>query len=181
MSDTVEPSSVTAGDRIRWTLTLADYPASAGWVLSYALINAAAKIEFAASASGDDHAVDVSAATSAGWAAGDYTFQAYVTRSSDRYRVRTGTLKVEPNFAALTTFDGRSTARQALDAVEAVIKGRASQAQQEYAIGNRQLKFMPVADLILLRDKLRIDVQREDNADRISKGLAPRGRIVTRG
>ena len=67
MTATTEPARVTAGDTIAWTKTLSDYPASAGWVLAYTLINAGAKITITAAASGDDHAVTVLAATSAGY------------------------------------------------------------------------------------------------------------------
>ena len=73
---TTEPAAVNAGDTVRWRRALADYPASAGWALTYTLLNAAGKITITASAQGDDHLVSVPAATSAGWAAGDYAWRA---------------------------------------------------------------------------------------------------------
>jgi hypothetical protein len=85
---TIEPSSANAGDTWRWTRTLADYPASAGWALSYTLINAAAKITINATASGDDHAVTVAAATTGGYAAGTYDWRARVTRTGEVFTMR---------------------------------------------------------------------------------------------
>ena len=41
-----EPAVFTAGDTLKFTRSLADYPASEGWVLSYTLVNADAKISF---------------------------------------------------------------------------------------------------------------------------------------
>ena len=73
MTATLEPSRVTAGDTITWLRSLADYPASAGWVLSYTLINSAAKISITATASGADHLVTVAAATSAAYTPATYT------------------------------------------------------------------------------------------------------------
>ena len=70
---TTEPSALIAGDTAKWLKTLADYLPADGWVLSYTLINSAAKITFAATTSGSDFLVNVAAATTAAWAAGSYS------------------------------------------------------------------------------------------------------------
>ena len=114
MTATIEPSRVTAGDTLAFTKSLPDYPASAGWVLSYTLINGTGKITFNATASGSDHAVNVLAATTAGWAAGTYTWQSVVTKAAERYTIGQGSMVVAPDLAAAATFDGRSSARKAL-------------------------------------------------------------------
>ena len=91
MTDTVEPKRITAGDSVTWTRSLSDYPASSGWVLSYALINAAGKISITATASGADHLISVSATTSVGWAAGrGPTSSAAVPSGSSSRRTRPG-------------------------------------------------------------------------------------------
>ena len=70
---TTEPTQIRAGDSITWLKTLNDYPATDSWVLHYRLINSAGKFDVTATASGSDHLVSISAATSATYTAGKYT------------------------------------------------------------------------------------------------------------
>lgn len=176
---TIEPSTANAGDTWRWTRTLADYPASAGWVLSYTLINAASKITITAAASGDAHAVTVAAGTTAAYAAGTYDWRARVSLAGEVYTVGEGRITVRNAYAA-STFDARSHARKTLDAIEAVIENRASSAVAEYQIAGRQLKNIPVADLLALRDKYRAEVKREDAAAAVAAGLPDSRRVYVR-
>jgi hypothetical protein len=164
---TLEPSSVNAGDTWRWTRSLADYPASAGWALSYTLINASAKITISA------------AATTAGYAAGTYDWRARVSKAGEVYTVGEGRITVRNAYAA-STFDARSHARKTLDAIEAVIEGRASSSTAEYQIAGRQLKYIPVPDLLALRDKYRAEVKREDAIAAVAAGLPDSRRVFVR-
>lgn len=175
-----EPQSFTAGDTVKWTKSLPDYPASAGWALAYTFINATGKFSASGTASGSDFDVTISATTSAAIAAGEYYFEGYVTKASERFRVDTGMITVSPNLATVSTFDGRSHARKTLEAIEAVIEGRATTDQQEYSIGNRSLKKMPIADLIVFADKYRTMVNAEDNAAAIAAGRGTKNRILVR-
>lgn len=169
---TSEPASVVAGDTVAWTKALADYPASAGWVLKYRLINAAGKIDITASASGADHAVAVSATTSATWPSGDYTWQGYVEKAAERYTVGSGQITVKPDLAAQAAgFDTRSSAKKALDLLDAAMVSHGATAwAQEYEIAGRRMKFKSVGDFLAWRDRLRADVAREEAADRIAAG-----------
>mgnify|MGYP000994247346 CR=1 FL=1 len=117
---TTEPTTLIAGDTARWIKALPDYLASAGWVLTYTLINATGKITFSASAYGDDHLVNVSAATTGGWAAGSYSWRAAVALAGEVYTVDTGTIVVQPAFG-VATLDNRSFARIALANIEAYL------------------------------------------------------------
>lgn len=178
-----EPTLVTAGDSINWQRQdLTDYLPADGWALSYVLINSAAKITINASTSGAGYAVAVTAATSAAWTAGVYAWQAYVTNSgtSQRVKVGAGHMEVLPNFAALTTYDARSHAKKVLDAIEAVIEGRASVDQESYAIMGRQLKRTPMADLLKLRDRYRAIYLGEVNAENSKNGKGRKNIIKVR-
>ncbi len=176
-----EPAFVVAGDSITWKKSLADYPAGAGWVLNYRLINAAGKIDIIGTASGDDHLISVTAAASAAWAAGDYTWTAYVTKTVERYTLASGAITVKPNLAAQAEgYDTRSHAVKTLDAIEAVIEGRATQSHLSYSIAGRQMQFIPITELLVFRDKYRIEVRSEENAARVANGLASRNRILVR-
>lgn len=179
---TREPSEITAGDTVTWSKSLADYPASAGWVLKYRLINAAAKIDITASASGDDHLVAVSAASSAGWAAGSYTWQSYVTKAAERYTLETGSLAIKPDLAAQAGgFDTRTPSRKTLDLLDAAMVEHGSSAwTQEYEIAGRRMKFVNAADFMAFRSKVVAEVGREETAARIAAGLPIKSKVLVR-
>ena len=174
---TLEPAAVNAGDTVRWLKSLADYPASAGWVLTYVLLNASGKITITAGAQGDDHLVNVAAAASTNWSAGDYAWRAQVSKAGEVYTVGDGRVTVRPSFGAASTLDTRSSARRALEAVESYLADSNNLAAAEYEIAGRQLRRHALADLWKHRDRLRVEVAREDAANRIAAGL-PDGRRV---
>lgn len=175
---TYEPAVIAAGDTAKWRRNLPDYPASAGWTLTYTLVRAATRITISASADGDLHLVNVAASTTTGWTAGAYTWRAQVSKAGEVYTVATGTLTIRPNFTTAT--DGRSHARKVLDGIEAVIEGRASSEVGEYQIAGRSLKYIPIPELLALRDKYRAEVLREDAAERTARGLPDQRRTYVR-
>ena len=64
------------GDTLNYTTAVADYPASAGWALTYRLVprsGAGTTIEFTSTADGDLHRLQVSATTTAAWTAGTWS------------------------------------------------------------------------------------------------------------
>jgi len=125
---TTEPTAARAGDTWRWSRSLPDYPAST-WTLTYTLINASGKVTVAATADGDTHAVSVPPATTAAYAAGRYDWVAHVSDGTDRYQVGAGSINVLPDLSAASTYDGRSHARKMLDAIDAMLEGRATSDQ----------------------------------------------------
>jgi len=152
-----EPAELIAGDRWVWKRTDlgSDYP-PASYALSYVARreDTGFEITINASESGSDYLVEVAKATTIGYPAGRYYWQAYITRSSDseRVTVSSGTFEVIAD-RDTDTADPRSHARKVLAAIEAVIEGRASRDQEEYSIGGRSLKRTPIEDLLKLRDK----------------------------
>lgn len=180
---TTEPLSARAGDTWKWTRTLADYPASS-WTLKYRFKNAAGGFEIVSSASGDDHAVNHPAATTAGYTAGQYSWIAWVEGgSSEKYTVDQGTLELAADYrggAATVALDDRSHARKVLAAIEAVIERRASQDQMRYTIEGRSLERTPITDLLKLRQKYQAAVAAEDAAAKLAGGVAPGGKIQFR-
>lgn len=176
---TTEPLTVNAGDTVRWRRALPDYPAGAGWVLTYTLLNSAGKITIAAGASGDEHLVNVAAATTATWAAGDYAWRAQVSKAGDVFTVAEGRITVKPAFSA-STLETRSRARQALDAVEAYLADSNNLAAAQYEIAGRQLRRHTLTELWAHRDRLRLEVLREEQAERLAAGLPDRRRVFVR-
>ena len=157
------PKSITAGDSAEWVITLSDYPAPT-WDLTYALVSSTSQIlitslQYEATTS---HIIRLTTSTTSAYQAGDYSYQLYASDGTDRYIVESGQITVRPNYAdASSGYDARSFAKRALDAIEAVIESRASQSQLEYSIAGRQLKYIPPADLLLLRDRFRTEYNAE--------------------
>ena len=174
------PLRFTAGDFLTWRIGYSDYPASQGWGLSYALVNSAAKITFSATATGDDFLVAVPMATTAAYAAGVYQWQAYASNGTQRFTVASGEITIDANLAGATTLDTRSQAKRILDAVEAVLEGRASSDQQKYAIAGRSLERTPIPDLIKLRDKYAAIYKSEQSAEAVANGKFGKNRILVR-
>lgn len=125
---TTEPVAIRAGDTWRWKRTLSDYAATT-WTLSYTLFNSAGIISITASADGVDHLIDVAPETTDDYTAGRYDWVAHVTDGTDKFQVGAGSMQLLPDLAAVSTYDGRSHARTVLDAIDALIEGRATSGQ----------------------------------------------------
>lgn len=157
-SQTILPAVLRAGDTASWQISLPWRPASQGWSLAYTLINATGKISFASSANADAHRVSVPPATTSGWAAGTYQWQCRATKGDDAFTLATGSVVIEPDFAAAATLDARSHAQKTLDALEAWIE-RHDLAVAEYEIAGRRMKYIPISELLKLREAYRREVR----------------------
>lgn len=161
-----EPAELVIGDRWMWKRTDLgnDYP-PASYSLKYSLRAEGAgstEIEITANESGSEYVIEVASATTAGYTADTYAWQAYITRTSDSQRVLvdSGAVKIVANRDA-STADPRTHAKIVLEAIEAVIESRATKDQEEYAINGRSLRRTPLKDLLLLRNTYRAEVAAE--------------------
>ena len=178
MTATTEPSSVYAGDTVAWTKSLNDYPATA-WTLYYALQRDGGSISIEASADGNTHSVSVAAATTATWVPATYQWTAYVSDGTNRYTVETGEITIKPNPTA-GGYDTRGYAKRMLDAIEALLEGRATSDVSSYSIGGRSLSKMSVSELVQWRQKFRREYESEKAAERVARGLNTGRKILTR-
>lgn len=119
----------------------------------------------------------IPAATSAGFDAGSWYFQAVANKVTDGSRTTLGAghLTVLPSLAYVGSpgaYDGRSQAEKDLDAVTAAIRAlSAGGAVQEYRIGQRSLKRYDLSELLVLQSRLKAEVMREKKAEMIANGL----------
>lgn len=183
MTDTTEPKRITAGDTVSWLQTNTSYPASAGWLLSYTLINASSKIVIDATPQGDDHLISIAAATSADYAPGSYQFVKTVTKGTERRTIGRGAILVDPDLAAQAGgFDTRSNARIILDnLLEAYKAASLNQAfVQDYEVAGRKLTFNAKADWIIEIDYWKREVAAERRAQRLADGLDAGTKIYVR-
>jgi len=170
-----EPAVFTAGDTIKWTKSLSDYLPADSWVLTYALVMSGKLINLTAADNGDgSHLVTITAATSAGYTAGIYHWQAYVTKSGERYKVGHGRLEVKPDFAAQTNgYDNTSHVKKVLDALEATILGKSSKDQMSYTINGTTVARMTPEELIKWQNHYRIMYKQELQAESLDNGFTP--------
>lgn len=179
---TKEPANFTAGDTVKWTKSLADYLPADGWVLSYAIVQASVQKTITATDNGDGtHLATITATDSGGYATGIWSWQAYVTKASERYTVANGTFEVLANFADQGSgYDARSHVKKVLDALEATILGKASKDQISISVQGRSLSKMTPEQLIKWRDIYKAEYARETQAAAISNGSPSKSKIVVR-
>jgi len=180
------------GDSYEFRTTVADYPASDGWALSHVLRPASGSadpITLTAVADGDDYLTSVSTTTSAGWEAGDFTVVAMVTKAGERHtldavalsggRLTSNRITILANPTDGEAFDDRSHARKTLDALNAMIEGRASMEQRGFTIRDRTVDLLSPDELIRWRGYYAGIVANEDAAARRRAGLPdPRRKYV---
>jgi len=177
---TTEPGEITAGDYVQWKISDADYPATT-YTLTYSLVKDGKQINITAAASGDDHLVTLAAATTALYTAGVYQWQAYMTADAVRYNTDKGTLEVLPNFAAQSDgYDDRSHARKVLDALEAVIEGRATSAQEEKLLSGEGLAKTSWPHLLRARATYKAIVKKEERIEARKNNTGHDGNILAR-
>jgi len=172
-----EPKEIIKGETIEWEESFASYPAT-DYTLKYYFRGPAA-FEKTATANGTGYKITFSATETDALTAGTYWYYAFCEADGERYKVSEGSLEVV-DFLDQTTYDGRSEAQKALEAVEAVIRGTASKEQLEYQIAGRSLRYRSVEELITLRDYLKKEVAREKKAEKLRKGLGISNVIKTR-
>jgi hypothetical protein len=171
-----EPTRLVAGDTASWTRSFPDYPATAGWALTYAvrLQLGSGSLNVTASTVGDSFAATITAAQSALMKSGLWTWAAYVTLTTQRYQVGTGTLTVSPNIAAITfDTDLRSSAKRAYDNALAAWEG--VKLGQTVILNGRTYTQHNLKDLILFVDRCKADYANEIQAEQFATtGINPR-------
>jgi hypothetical protein len=179
-----EPTRFVAGDLVMWRRTdLADYT-GAGFTLTYTLRPAAggeSEVTATGTVVNGEFRISLSSAVTAPMQPGRWYWSAYLTRTSDNQRVQIddGEMTVEAN-RAVDPSDTRSHAQRTLDAIMAVIEGRATEDVQSYTIGGRQINKMGPDDLIRWKNHYRQEVEAERNAARRRNGLPSRNTLTVR-
>ena len=175
------PATLQAGDSLSATWVLSECPASAGWLLRLTLINATVRYQATATASGADHLLAVAAATTAAWVARAYSWVIDATLGAQRLTVAAGNVQVLPDLAAATTLDTRSNYRKALDAAEAALATHGARAYLAgIELGDRKQTFTSPGEFLSFVSRLRAEVQREANLDRLRQGLSPKNKLLVR-
>ncbi len=169
------PENVVAGTTLEIVLTLTAFPAPE-WAATLMLRGPQA-IDLLGVYDGTQHRLSAAAAATASWSPGLYVWALRATRGAEVVQVDSGEIRVSPDIAGLAAgHDGRSHAARVVAAIEAVLENRATLDQQKYTINNRELWRTPIPELLLLRDRYRAELRREQQAGR--KGQSLLGRQV---
>lgn len=165
-------TTLYAGETLSYRASVSGYPATDGWALTLVLgrRTGGAPITIASTPDGDAHLIQASATTTAAWAPAAYGWELWAAKGAERYRVEHGQLTVAPSLlGAAAGLDTRSDAERALDAVTALLAGKAAEGTEFLRVAGRELRSYPLLDLIRLQAKLRTEV----NAERMAAGLQP--------
>jgi len=177
---TKEPTQIRAGEYITWEKSLADYTA-ASWTLKYSISGTAGgHITITSTGSGTTHTAVITVAETGALAKGTYKLFGWVQNAgaTQKISVYNGTLKVLANLFTATAADQRTDNQIILDAIIAVIKGRATKQHQEIAIAGRNIMLLSPAELYKWQKVYEYEVEKEINAERIANGQsAPRNLI----
>ncbi len=179
MARTTEPTQIVKGERIEWTRTFFDYPATL-WTLEYRYRGAGTGIDVNATADGTDFNCVITAAASGSFGGtGKYHWQAWVVEiatAANTFIVDEGTVNIRPGFSTSSqaAYDMRSLEKQILDAINSTLLNTATNDQMEYEIetpaGRRKIKKMSRTELITLQKHYAGIVSRQNAAERVRNG-----------
>jgi hypothetical protein len=181
---TAEPTRLQAGDRWAWKRVdlSGDYP-TASYSLSYVARRdgTGERIAITASETTEGYIVEVASTVTADYAPGRYQWSAFITRTSDgaRAEVGYGSFEVGAN-RATSTDDPRSFAQIALDNIEAYLKDPNNLQAASYSVAGRSLSRWNRADLLTERDRMKAEVNREKQAEKLRQGLGTNQTIRVR-
>lgn len=156
---------ITAGTSLDIRATLPAYPPP-DWTLRL-LLRGPTPLDLQAEPDGVQHKISVPGSQTTLWPAGTYWYTARISDGFTVYDLKSGAILVRDdpdNISGL--FDGRGHVIKVLEAVEAVIEGRATIDQSKYKINNRELERTPIPDLLRLRDTYRAELKRARLAER---------------
>ncbi len=166
MTLTTMPAQFIAGDSLELALSAAasEWPAADGYAVGLTLtpIAGSTPIAVAATDGASSWNVLLPSVTSAAMAAGAWRWLLAATKAGNRTTIAFGEVQVLPNPAS--TGDQRSAARRALDAIDAVLAGRASSSHLKFVFEDgRSIEHLPHSELIRLRQFYAARVAKENS------------------
>lgn len=176
---------ITLGDTLSFATTVPDYLASAGWTLRYRLIQRTTGTPITLTAivdpdNADGYVVQVAAATTAGWSAGEYSWASWVAQGAEVYSLGQGTCTLIPDpRTAAAGVDLRSPAEIALGDAKAAYYAY-TPTRRSYKIGDREMVFNSAEDLIKHVQFLQAEVTAERRLSDMAKGYPDKRKVFVR-
>ena len=183
---TTEPTSVVIGTLVQWKRAdLSDVYAPASYDLIYniRLKNGAGvdKSVTATTAADGSFLTSLTSNLTTTMVAGDYVWQAFISRKSDSAKVAVGTgeLQLLSNLDQ-NGADNRSHAQIMVAKIQSLLEGRADKDVSSYSIQGRSLAKMNVNDLMMWRDYYRKEVAKEKQDAMIAAGKPSNATVKVR-
>jgi hypothetical protein len=148
------PNTITAGTTVKLLRSFNDFPANQSWALSVYLAGPSVLGPIAATASGANFSITLTAAQTATLLPGTYVVREIATLTGDSYVAEENTVTVEPNIATAVAGDMQLQAEKQLTVVQAAIAGRLTADMQAYQIGNRLITKIPIMELYQIEANL---------------------------
>lgn len=174
------PAQIRAGDTIQWrdveaVDNLGNAVSSTDYGLTYWLrTNTASEgADVVGTTYGTGWQFTITAATSAGFDAGTWYWQAIASKAGSVITLGAGQIEVLPALSYAGTpgaFDGRSQAQQDLEAVQSAIRAIISGQAKQYSIGSRSFTKLDLGELMERESRLKAEVKREQMASLIANG-----------
>jgi len=179
------PATLRAGDSAKWSESLPDYPASAGWSLKQRLLwSSGSGITLNGIAQGDAFEFTVTMADSQNWTAGKATLVQWVEKGVEKITLGQKEVTILPDLSVAVNHDGRSRNRKALDDAEAALANYVASGQlhvAEYEIAGRRMKFRDAEQIQKLITHFKTEVAKENAALALLNGGSVPGRVYYRG
>jgi len=183
---TSEPTSVVIGTLVQWKradLSEVYAPASYDLIYNIRLKNGAGvdKSVTATTAADGSFLTSLTSNLTTTMVAGDYVWQAFISRKSDSAKVAVGTgeLQLLSNLDQ-NGADNRSHAQIMVKKIQSLLEGRADKDVSSYSIQGRSLSKMSVTDLMMWRDYYRKEVAKEKQDALIAAGKASNATVKVR-
>ena len=183
---TTEPTSVIIGTLVQWKRAdLSDIYAPASYDLIYNIRlrngDGVDKVVTATTATDGSFLVTLNANVTGAMVAGDYVWQAFISRKSDGAKVSVS----QGNITLLSNLDqngadNRSHAQIMVEKIQSLLEGRADKDVSSYSIQGRSLSKMSVTDLMMWRDYYRKEVAKEKQDALIAAGKASNATVKVR-
>jgi hypothetical protein len=117
---TALPKSLRAGDTIKWRESLADFPASDGWALSFAFTLDGKTARATGAADDDNFIVTLPGSETKNMGAGEWGFVGFVEKDGERTTPLSGTVQGLANIA----LGEKTHARKVLENIRALLEGK---------------------------------------------------------
>lgn len=183
---TTEPTSVVIGTLVQWKradLSEVYAPASYDLIYNIRLKNGAGvdKSVTATTAADGSFLTSLTSNLTTTMVAGDYVWQAFISRKSDSAKVSVGTgeLQLLSNLDQ-NGADNRSHAQIMVAKIQSLLEGRADKDVSSYSIQGRSLAKMSITDLMMWRDYYRKEVAKEKQDALIAAGKASNATVKVR-
>jgi hypothetical protein len=177
------PAVIVQGMSYEWEVTSGDYTLSEyTGKCAIKLKGSSAATVLTAVESNNIYTFTLTATQTAALSVGDYEWTEYIEYGSgetiERYTLDSGTAVVRIFLGTAGTVDSRTSYKVALDAIEAVLLGRASKDQESFSIAGRSLSRTPIPDLMSLQKYYAAKVRAEEESKAREQGYKVSGKIL---